>query len=177
MSDRTRQTIYIGLFTAIIATLSQISIPMPSGIPITLQTLAIALCGSLLGWKYGVISTAVYILIGSAGVPVFSNFRGGIGVLFGITGGFIWGFLLLVILCGIASKVTSKILGIILCIIGIICCHIVGVGQYMVITGTPLVPSVLLISLPYIVKDILSAAVAFFISEQIKKRSHFHIAG
>jgi biotin transporter BioY len=47
----------------------------------------------------------------------------------------------------------------------------------MVITGIPLVPSVLLISLPYIVKDILSAAVAFFISEQIKKRSHFHIAG
>lgn len=177
MSDRTRQMIYIGLFTAITATLSQISIPMPSGIPLTLQTLAVALCGLLIGWRSGVISTAAYIIIGSVGVPVFSNFRSGIGVLFGITGGFIWGFLLLVILCGIASKVTGKILGVILCTFGIICCHIVGVAQYMVITGMSFLPSILLISLPYIAKDILSVICAFFISEQIKKRSHFHIAG
>ena len=47
----------------------------------------------LLGGKYGTVSILLYLLIGAMGVPVFSGFRGGIGVLLGMTGGYLIGFL------------------------------------------------------------------------------------
>ena len=92
------------LFAAVITVCSQISIPMPSGVPITLQTFAIALCGYVLGWQLSLVSVAVWMLLGAAGVPVFSNFHGGIGVLLGMTGGFIFGFLPFAALCGLHFK-------------------------------------------------------------------------
>ena len=81
----TKTIVMIGMFAAVLAVLSQISIPMPSGVPVTLQTFAVALTGFILGWKYGAISVGIYILLGTVGVPVFSNFSGGLGALFGKT--------------------------------------------------------------------------------------------
>ena len=103
----TKTIVMIGMFAAVLAVLSQISIPMPSGVPVTLQTFAVALTGFILGWKYGAISVGIYILLGTVGVPVFSNFSGGLGALFGKTGGFIWGFLFLAGFCGV-SHITKK---------------------------------------------------------------------
>ena len=93
----TRDMVLCAVMAAVTAVCAQISIPMPSGVPVTLQTFAVPLTGYLLGMKYGLISVAVYILLGAAGVPVFTGFRGGIGTIAGPTGGFIVGFLLMVI--------------------------------------------------------------------------------
>ena len=82
---------FTGMFAAVIAVLSQIAIPLPSGVPVTLQTFAVALAGYTLGMKLGGLSAIVYVLIGAVGVPVFSGFKGGLGSLTGPTGGFIWG--------------------------------------------------------------------------------------
>ena len=82
----------IALMTAAIAILAQISIPMPAGVPMTMQTFAVPLAGILLGAKKGTIATLVYLLLGAVGVPVFAGFSGGIGILFGITGGFLLSF-------------------------------------------------------------------------------------
>ena len=49
----TKRSIFVALMAAVIAVLSLVSIPMPSGVPITLQTFAIALCGYVLGWSGG----------------------------------------------------------------------------------------------------------------------------
>ena len=62
-----------GMFAAVLAALSQIQIPMPSGVPVTLQTFAVALTGYVLGWQYGLASTAIYILLGAIGLPVFAG--------------------------------------------------------------------------------------------------------
>lgn len=83
----------IAIMTAITAVFSQISIPMPLGVPMTMQTFAVTLAGVILGAKNGAVSMAVYLLLGAVGVPVFSGMRGGIGVLAGPTGGFLWGYL------------------------------------------------------------------------------------
>ena len=56
-----------GMFAAVLAALSQVQIPMPSGVPVTLQTFAVALTGYVLGWKYGLASTAIYTLLGAIG--------------------------------------------------------------------------------------------------------------
>ena len=74
---RTLRLITAALFTAITAVLSQTAIPTPFDVPLTLQTFAVALCGYVLGVKWGLASTAAYILLGTVGVPVFSGaFRG-----------------------------------------------------------------------------------------------------
>lgn len=89
----TKDIVGVGMFAAVLAVLSQISIPMPSGVPITLQTFAVALAGVVLAWKLGTASVLVYILLGAVGVPVFAGFTGGAQALVNYTGGFIWGFL------------------------------------------------------------------------------------
>ncbi len=81
--EKAIQIVLVGVFAAVLAVLSQISIPLPSGIPVTLQTFAVALCGYALGWKRGLLATAVYVALGLVGLPVFSGFSGGVGSVLG----------------------------------------------------------------------------------------------
>ncbi|MGN1061655.1 MAG: biotin transporter BioY [Candidatus Scatosoma sp.] len=81
----------IALFTALTAVCAQISIPLPGGVPITLQTLAVMLAAIVLRFD-GVIAVAAYIVLGLVGVPVFSKF-GATASLVSPTGGYIVGFL------------------------------------------------------------------------------------
>ena len=60
----------IALFTALTAACAQISIPLPGGVPITLQTLAVMLAAAILRWD-GVFVLAAYLFLGLVGVPVF----------------------------------------------------------------------------------------------------------
>lgn len=87
-----RMMMTTSLFAAIIAVLAQVTIPLPL-VPITGQTLAIGLAATILGAKYGTIAVLVYILMGTIGLPVFANMSGGLGILFGPTGGFIFAFI------------------------------------------------------------------------------------
>ena len=80
------------LFAALLAVCAWICIPV-GDIAVTLQTFGVALALLLLGGKWGTVSIGIYLLLGMVGLPVFSGFRGGIGALAGVTGGFLWGFL------------------------------------------------------------------------------------
>lgn len=81
-----REICYTAMFVAIITVCAWISIPIGE-IPITLQTMGVCLAAALLGWKRGAIATAVYILLGLCGVPVFTGFTGGVAKLVLPTGG------------------------------------------------------------------------------------------
>ncbi|WP_318505936.1 biotin transporter BioY [Bacillus sp. T3] len=87
-----RMMIVTALFAAIIGVMAQITIPLPL-VPITGQTLAIGLAATILGSRYGTLSVILYLIIGSAGVPVFAEFSGGVSKLIGPTGGYLVGFL------------------------------------------------------------------------------------
>ncbi len=87
-----RNLVQIAAFTALLAIMAQISIPMPAGVPMTMQTLAVPLAGLILGANRGTLATVLYVLLGIFGVPVFAGFSGGPGIAFGITGGFIISF-------------------------------------------------------------------------------------
>ena len=93
----TREICFIGIFVAIIALCAQISIPL-GPMPFTLQTFAVFLAGIVLGAKKGFVAALVYILLGAIGLPVFSLFRGGLGMIFGAAGGFILSFPLMAVL-------------------------------------------------------------------------------
>ena len=129
----TRSIVITGMFAAVIAVLAQVALPMPSGVPVTLQTFAIALTGVVLGAKLGMAAAGVYILLGAVGVPVFSGFAGGLGILFGKSGGFIWGFLFLALLCGLGCQIKNKVVGWGLGIVGLAVCHLLGIFQFMVL--------------------------------------------
>ena len=90
-SSSIRSLCQIALFAAIIAVCSQIQIPLT--VPFTMQTFAVFSALAILGGKNGTISILIYIALGAIGIPVFAGFSGGIGVLFGTTGGYILGFL------------------------------------------------------------------------------------
>ena len=94
----------IGTITSILVIMAQISIPMPLGVPMTMQTFAVMLAGILLGPRKGTIAIVVYILLGAIGLPVFSNFTGGLQCLIGPTGGFLWSFPVMTWLIGLGTK-------------------------------------------------------------------------
>ena len=92
MKMNTTAMAFVALCTAIIAVMAQIIIPLPI-VPITGQTLAIGLVVTILGKKYGTYSVLLYVCIGALGLPVFQSFTGGVGIVFGPTGGYILGFI------------------------------------------------------------------------------------
>ncbi|SHE70835.1 biotin transport system substrate-specific component [Seinonella peptonophila] len=84
-----RQLILAALFAALLAVAGQFSIPVGPA-PITLQTLIVLLSGLLLGPRYGPLSIIVFIALAGIGLPILSGGSGGVGTLFGPTGGFIF---------------------------------------------------------------------------------------
>ena len=100
--------IYCGIFATITAILSQIAIPMPGGVPLTLQTFAVSLVGILLGSRKGFLSMSVYVLMGLIGLPVFSGFSAGVGAIVGPTGGFILSFPIMSFIIGLVCERTDN---------------------------------------------------------------------
>ena len=169
--------IYAGLFAAVLAVLSQLAIPMPGAVPLTLQTFGVALCAYVLGWKLGTLSYLVYFLLGLAGVPVFSNFTGGISKLFGPTGGFLIGFFLLSVGCGLFThyrrtwkmRKNDQLLSLLGGILGLLFCHLLGILQVSLLTKSSFPGSFLLVSAPYLLKDLISVVIAFFLAKPLRR--------
>ena len=86
---KTQDLVYVSLFAVLITVCSWISIPFI--VPFTMQTFALFLAINFLGGKKGLISIVIYVALGAVGVPVFSGFTSGIGALFGLNGGYIFG--------------------------------------------------------------------------------------
>ncbi|MDO5397013.1 MAG: biotin transporter BioY [bacterium] len=91
-SSRIRKMAFCAVFTALIAVGAFIKIPVPV-VPFTLQLLFTTLAGMLLGAGGGAVSVLVYLIIGLAGVPVFTG-GGGIGYVLQPTFGYLIGFCL-----------------------------------------------------------------------------------
>ena len=128
---KTRDIAYIAMGVALIAICSWISIPMT--VPFTMQTFAVCLVTALLGLRRGLWAVAAYILLGAAGAPVFSGFKGGIGALMGPTGGYIVGFLFTALIVGLAVKRFGRSLPalIVSMALGILVCYAFGTVWFM----------------------------------------------
>lgn len=153
-----------GLCTAVICVLSVISIPLPSGVPITLQTFAVALCSYIIGIRLAPLCVVFYIALGAIGLPVFAGFSSGVGILAQYTGGFLWGFILMAVLCGFGMRFRNKFFSIAFGLLGLLVCHLCGVIQFSAVAGMPFVESFLVASLPYLIKDAISVITAYFIA-------------
>lgn len=162
----------IGLCTAVISVLAQISIPMPFGVPMTMQTFAITLSAIILGPKKGAAAALIYMLLGTAGVPVFSNFRGGYQILFGPTGGFILSFPVMAYIIGLgAEKFRHAKTNFIACLVlGTAINLLFGLLMFCLLTGSDIQTGFTACVLPFIPVSIIKAGLAFAIGLQIQKR-------
>lgn len=164
MRIKTADLVTTAMFSALIAVFSQLALPSPTGMPVTLQTFIIALTGFVLGSERGAVSVLVYIAVGAVGVPVFAGFQGGLGAVFGPTGGFIIGFIAMVLLCGIKTEKFHRRL--IYGLFGTAICHVCGVMWFSLGAGG-LLNAFLMGSAPYIIKDIISVTAALVVSKRI----------
>lgn len=100
----------VGVFAALIAVASMLP-PVPVGglgVPITLQTFAVMLAGLVLGARLGFLAVLLYLVVGLAGLPVFSGFNAGIGVLAGPSAGYLLSFPLAAGLIGALSSLVLR---------------------------------------------------------------------
>lgn len=91
--SRSRSVAFCGLAIALIAVGAWVTVPL-GPVPFTLQTMMMGFVILLLPRKEALTSIFAYVLIGAAGLPVFSGMRGGFGVILGSSGGFIYGFVI-----------------------------------------------------------------------------------
>lgn len=170
----TREMVLAGMFAAVLAVISQLSIPTPSGVPVTIQVFGVALTGAVLGWKLGLCSVLVYILIGAVGLPVFANFGGGIRSLAGLTGGYIWAWPVMAVFCGIRPGIRNRSLNlgvrIFLSLIGLAAVEIIGGLQWAALSGDMTAGAVFAYSMvAFVPKDIVITVLGVIVSEPVKR--------
>lgn len=167
---KSRNMVLTALFAALLAVCAWISIPM-GDVAFTLQTFGVFLALLLLGGKRGTLAILVYLLLGAVGLPVFSGFRGGFGVLLGTTGGYIAGFLLTGLVYWLITALGGKpLMGLFLGLAG---CYLFGSVWYYVVylqAGSTLGLGLILIKcvLPYLLPDAAKAALAWLLARRLK---------
>jgi biotin transport system substrate-specific component len=100
-----RKMVYASLFASMTAVGAYIFIPV-GPVPVTVQVLFVFLTGAFLGARWGMVSMLVYLLLGIAGLPVFSGGGAGFGMLLGPTGGYLPGF---VAAAGVIGYLTERL--------------------------------------------------------------------
>lgn len=170
----TRDLALAGMLAAILAIVSQISLPMPTGVPITIQVFGIALIGVVFGWRLGLFGTLVYILLGAVGLPIFANFHGGIHIIAGLTGGYIWSWPLMVVLCGLHIKTSNKYLDTVLlmltALLGLAVNEFFGGLQWALLAGDMSAGAVFLYSMTaFVPKDTVLTILAVILGSQMRR--------
>ena len=161
-------TVQVACFTALIAACSVFMLPL-GPVPFTLQTLAIALGGMLLGSKRGVLAVLLYVVAGIAGAPVFAGGRTGLAVILGPTGGYLAGFAAMAALCGMAKTKLPAWNAALWILSGICALHLCGLAGICLSLGrTP--RQALLMDAVFIPGDLLKCLAAFYIWRSLKRR-------
>ncbi|MDO4438869.1 MAG: biotin transporter BioY [Eubacteriales bacterium] len=171
---KTSDITLIAFAAGLMAVCSWISIPF--AVPFTMQTFAVFSSVGILGGKRGSIAVAVYILLGAIGLPVFSGFTGGVGVLFGITGGYIAGFLfsaLFMWLCEVLFGRGKKVLFLSM-LGGLLICYAIGTVYFRYIytrnTGDIGILAVLSSCVfPFVLPDIIKILLSMSLTGTIRK--------
>ena len=158
------------LMTAVLAILSPISIPT-TPVPISLGLFAVFLTAAVLPPLLASASLAVYILLGMVGLPIFSNYMGGLHVIAGPTGGYIVGFFAVTFIlsnvCRRTENYTLRLLG---AILSQMILYLFGTLWYVAISGVSFWHGLSVCVAPFIVIDIAKAALALILAELITKR-------
>ena len=170
--NKTAEMTRMALMVAMNCVSAYIIIPLPFSLsPIALQTLIVNLTGYVLNAKQAFMTMLVYLLVGLAGVPVFTGGSAGPGKLFGPTGGYIIGFLVTAVFLAYfkGEKYNFKRYALLGCVIGIPLIYVFGVVQLKLITGMGWDKAIMTGALPFIPLDIVKCLAAAVIAGPINR--------
>lgn len=177
-SARIQALVRCGLAIALMTVCAWVTVPF-GPVPFTLQTFAIAFCLLTLQPKQALAAVCGYLVLGGLGLPVFSGMRGGIGMLLGPTGGFLWGFalasVLTVPLMHVARHLEKRYrtLSLFVQVVGlmifILLTYSVGCLQIQGLTGMSLSEALLVTVVPFVGVDVLKLCVAVVISAAVRR--------
>lgn len=170
--NKTAEMTRMALMVAMNCVSAYIIIPLPFSLsPIALQTLIVNLTGYVLNAKQAFMTMLVYLLVGLAGVPVFTGGSAGPGKLFGPTGGYIIGFLFTAVFLAYfkGEKYNFKRYALLGCVIGIPLIYVFGVVQLKLITGMGWDKAIMTGALPFIPLDIVKCLAAAVIAYPINR--------
>lgn len=161
----------IALFTAAISIMAQFSIPLPFGVPLSLQNFAVVLSAILLGRKNGTLATLVYLFIGLAGLPVFANFKSGIQTFISPTGGFLLGYPFMTYLVGFGVENRKKP-GVfpVFMFLGYLVDYAFGLLIFCLITSTEVKTGIATCIFPFIPAELIKSVLAGILGLQLRKR-------
>ncbi len=168
-AQQLRMTVYASLFAALITAGAYIFIPI-GPIPIVLQNMFVLLTGLLLGPRWGLASVGVYLLAGLCGLPVFAGGTGGIGRLFGPTGGYLIGYLPGVFLAGWISKKGNHqpVFDVLAMIAAMIAIYGLGVSWLQFMSGMSPGKSLAVGMVPFLPGDAVKIAAAVAIARTLR---------
>ena len=141
-----------------------------------MQTFAVFCALGTLGGGAGTAAILAYILVGAVGVPVYAEFTGGLGILFGYTGGYFAGF----IFSGLVYWLITNFFGnklivqIFAMTAGMIVCYLLGTLWFMFVSAsngshTGFISALAMCVLPYVIPDALKISLAIVISRRLSK--------
>lgn len=169
MKLKTREMIECSMFTAILCIFAPIAVPVGT-VPVTMSLFAVILASVVLGTKKSVITVCVYLLLGLVGVPVYSFFTAGIQILLGPTGGYLWSYIFVAVICGWVSEINrnNKCLTFIGVILSLVLCYICGTLQFMLVCKTGISEAIGICVAPFVVFDFIKAFAAVWIGRKIR---------
>lgn len=165
---------YTALFAVLMMVCAWITVPLT--VPFTLQTFGVFAALGTLGGRRGTYAVAAYLLLGLAGLPVFSGFRGGPGVLLGTTGGYILGFLASALLYWAVTARFGSRPGVMAAamVLGLVVCYGFGTAWFLAAYARTTGPVGLWTALglcvfPFIVPDLAKLALAMVLSRRLAR--------
>ncbi len=174
VQNRTLNMVTTAMCAVFIAITAWIAIP--TVVPFTLQTFGVFVVVGILGGKRGTLTILTYLLLGMIGIPVFTGFQGGIGVLLGATGGYIIGLLCAVLLMWGIERILGRKTGVlgISMVLGLMVCYALGTIWYMLVYARGVedigwVTTISVCVLPFVIPDMIKIILALLVSKSVKR--------
>ncbi len=168
---KTQMITLTGLCCALLCIAAPVTVPIPiSPVPISLAPLAVFISSYILTPIQCFISTVIYIMIGAVGLPVFSGFTGGIGIIAGPTGGFLLGYMGTALVSSFfVHRYEKKYLHIIGMIFGIFISYFIGTVWFSFQQNVTFFTAATLCVIPYVAGDIIKIFIAAFMGKKLQK--------
>ena len=158
-----------GLCAAILCIVSPFVIPL-GAIPFSLAIMAVMLIANVFSVKESLVSVLIFILLGGIGLPVFSGFQSGFGVLTGPTGGFILSYIPVSVIIS-AIRRQKFWLRLIAAFGALVLCYLIGSAHFMVVTKqTSFLYSFAICTAPFAAMDIIKVVAATYIGGKIRAK-------
>ncbi len=170
-----RRMVYVALMAVVLCICAWITVPFT--VPFTMQTFGVFAALLLLGGRDGTMAVGLYLLLGLVGLPVFSGFRGGVGQLFGPTGGYLIGFLFTGFAYMALESLTDRsrvVVRIAVFFAEHVLCYLVGTIWFVAVSvrnGQPrgFFAALAICVLPYVLPDLVKIILAELVSRRVRK--------